>query len=55
MNEKLEPVTKEWFEEMKARLEAKGYTVINKWRKGTTTIKLGDIVLSETPPAKETP
>ena len=50
MGEKLEPVTKEWFEEMKARLEANGFKVVNKWRKGTTSVKLGDLVLDEKPP-----
>lgn len=43
--EKLKPVSKEWFEMMKKRLEANGYKVKNKWRKGTTTIHLEDIVL----------
>lgn len=43
--EKLEPITKEWYDTMKARLEANGYTVKNKWRKGTTSIHLGDIEL----------
>ena len=48
MKEKLEPITKEWYEEKKALLEANGYTVTNKWRKGTTTLHLSPIVLSET-------
>ena len=47
MREIIEPMSKEYFDEMKARVEAAGYTVVNKWRKGTKTIKLGDIVLSE--------
>lgn len=42
-----EGYTKEEFERMKAKLEAKGFTVISKWRKGLKTIKLGDTVLSE--------
>lgn len=47
MDENLEPVTKEWFDAMKTSLEAKGFRVKNKWRKGTTSIYLEDIVLSE--------
>lgn len=49
MKEKLEPVTKEWFEQMKTRLEASGYVVTNKWRKGTTSLHLKEIVLDESP------
>ena len=49
MGEKLEPVSKEWFDDMKARLEAKGFKVKNKWRKGTTQIHLEDLVLDESP------
>lgn len=53
MSEKLEPVTKEWFDDMKARLEAKGFKVKNKWRKGTTQIHLEDLVLDESAPTSD--
>lgn len=53
MREKLEPVTKEWFDGMKARLEARGFVVTNKWRKGTTSLHLKEIVLSEAPKQAE--
>ena len=45
--EKLQPVSKEWFETMKQRLEADGYKVKNRWRKGTVAIHLEEIVLSD--------
>lgn len=48
--EKLQPVSKEWFETMKQRLEANGYKVKNKWRKGTVVLHLEPIVLSEEQP-----
>ena len=40
------PQTREEYDQMKARLEAGGFTVITKWRKGLKQIRLGDIVLS---------
>ena len=40
------PQTREEYDQMKARLEALGFTVITKWRKGLKQIRLGDIVLS---------
>lgn len=42
-----EPYTKEQYDELKASLEAKGFTVVTKYRKGLKHIKLGDLVLSE--------
>jgi hypothetical protein len=43
------PETKDEFEVYKTNLEAKGFTVITKWRTGLKSIRLGDIVLSATP------
>lgn len=48
--EKLEPMSKERFDELKTALEAKGYKVKNRWRKGTTSLHLEDIVLSKSAP-----
>lgn len=46
MSEDLLPFTRERFEALKARLEAKGYTVVSQWRPNLTHIRLGDIVLT---------
>lgn len=45
--EKLTPFTKERFEALKKAYEDAGYKILNKWRKGTTVLKLGDIILSQ--------
>ena len=42
------PQTREEFDACKAGLEARGFSVITRWRRGLKTIRLGDIVLSET-------
>lgn len=47
------PETKEEFEAYKKALEAKGFTVVSKWRKGLKNIKLGEIVLAEPTEARE--
>ena len=41
------PQTREEFGAYKARLEAAGFTVLTRWRKGLRQIRLGDVVLSE--------
>lgn len=40
-------ITKEWYDEKKAALEAAGYIVKTKWRKNLKVISIGEIVLSE--------
>lgn len=50
--EKLEPITKEWYDQMKARLEAAGYGVKNKWRKGTVQLHIGVLVPKRKPTTK---
>lgn len=52
------PQTREEFDHLKARYEARGFSVLTTWRKGLKNIRLGDIVLSEedsVAPAGETP
>lgn len=41
------PQTREEFGAYKAELEARGFSVLTRWRKGLKTIRLGDVVLSE--------
>jgi len=45
MKDKIEPYTKEKFEEIKAKLTDAGYTTKTKWRKGLKTISLEPIIL----------
>jgi hypothetical protein len=40
------PQTREQFDAYKAELEARGFTVLTRWRRGLKTIRLGDVVLS---------
>ena len=47
------PETREEFDDLKARLEARGFSVLTRWRKGLVNIRLGDIVLSEAAEAEE--
>lgn len=41
------PQSREEFDRYKSELEARGFSVLTRWRKGLKTIRLGDIVLSE--------
>jgi len=45
--EVLAPFTEERFNEIKARAEARGYTVLSTWRQGLKHIRLSPIVLRE--------
>ncbi len=42
--------SREEFDRIKAAAEERGYTVVSRWRPGLKTIRLGDIVLSESGP-----
>ena len=45
--------SREQFDRIKAAAEERGYTVVSKWRPGIKTIRLGEIVLSESGPADQ--
>ena len=45
--------SREQFDRIKAAAESYGYTVVSRWRPGLKTIRLGDIVLSESGPDDE--
>lgn len=44
------PETREEYDAYRAELEARGFTVLTRWRKGLKRIRLGDIVLSDSKP-----
>lgn len=47
MKEDLAPFSKQRFERIKARAEAKGYKVITTWQPGLKHIRLAPIVLDD--------